>query len=565
MRVIERAKEIVCARENVVTWVRANGYTAEDITFCYPWTPLETVEAAMTRFIVRLRDTERIPVLPDYHCIFEIPRLTIYERRVGDTLRQGLSTPQKRELLRFARAILVSSYDTESVPPKPLSPNLFPKALLQEKCVVDVAWYVDGRARGSMVAQGSLWESVADAAEQLTHDRRFKPVSQEECQSAIIEMTVTTGPWITLMQSDLAVSRAYHHLMHRVDHAGCARGWFVPNVCLLPGHSTELGLVNRLIYSKAGLTQEQTQRAVCKVATGSVFFEDEEKPRPIAEDRAAFEQNLCTHILSTIDASGFVRCRTDLAGTYAQCLDAVRTAFTWHTLNEYCTTGRADPTVDEAARRISAFYDSIREDLSTADRTLGDIYMHRPEAMQMSINELRTWFTTNGPFLPLQWLRLRYFATEGQPEKADDSTLLQLLYSEWERTHNTASLALFADLAPVLRAAGCGTQAAALVNWYRELQCSDGSFPDVPDSNFVYTRGTSKILESLALMPGTADTIDQGLRWLRSMQYTPARLYNIPTYRQPVFRYGLQHDHWGQSVWVDSACHTLLALVRSRI
>jgi hypothetical protein len=100
-------------------------------------------------------------------------------------------------------------------------------------------------------------------------------------------------------------------------------------------------------------------------------------------------------------------------------------------------------------------------------------------------------------------------------------------------------------------------------DWLRSWQLPSGAFPETTASDFVYSRGTGKVFEVLALRPAEAQrSLDRALGWLLSMQYRPDSAFFVPHEHWPRVLGGLRHDPYGPDAWIDAAGHLLLGLAR---
>jgi hypothetical protein len=99
--------------------------------------------------------------------------------------------------------------------------------------------------------------------------------------------------------------------------------------------------------------------------------------------------------------------------------------------------------------------------------------------------------------------------------------------------------------------------------WLRSQQLASGAFPETTASDFVYSRGTGKVFEVLALYPNESPgALDRALDWLLSMQYRPDSAFFVPHEHWPHVLGGLRHDYYGPDAWIDAAGHLLLGLAR---
>ena len=105
--------------------------------------------------------------------------------------------------------------------------------------------------------------------------------------------------------------------------------------------------------------------------------------------------------------------------------------------------------------------------------------------------------------------------------------------------------------------------AEKVLDWLKAQQLPSGAFPESTASDFVYTRGTGKISEVLALDPERNRTaIEAVLPWLIAMQYDEENTFFIPPEARPKILGAFRHDYLNPEAWVDSAGHVLLGGAR---
>lgn len=96
-------------------------------------------------------------------------------------------------------------------------------------------------------------------------------------------------------------------------------------------------------------------------------------------------------------------------------------------------------------------------------------------------------------------------------------------------------------------------------DWLISHQHPDGSFPDTPESNFAYTRGTGKILEVLASdYSSHQSVIERGLNWTASMQYDKENTFFLSPEKREWMIGGFRHDAANPDAWIDAAGHFLI-------
>jgi hypothetical protein len=107
------------------------------------------------------------------------------------------------------------------------------------------------------------------------------------------------------------------------------------------------------------------------------------------------------------------------------------------------------------------------------------------------------------------------------------------------------------------------TASREVLDWLRNQQLASGAFPETTSSDFVYSRGTGKVFEVLALDAAeSSSAVDRALRWLLSMQYRADSVFFVPCEHRRRVVGGLRHDYYGPDAWIDAAGHFLLGLAR---
>jgi hypothetical protein len=128
-------------------------------------------------------------------------------------------------------------------------------------------------------------------------------------------------------------------------------------------------------------------------------------------------------------------------------------------------------------------------------------------------------------------------------------------------SNDPVSLAEWAELGAALPADSKASR--EVCDWLRSRQLASGAFPESTTSDFVYSRGTGKVFEVLALHPTESPgALDRCLGWLLSMQYRSDSAFFVPHEHWPRVLGGLRHDYYGPDAWIDAAGHFLLGLAR---
>ncbi len=361
--------------------------------------------------------------------------------------------------------------------------------------------------------------------------------------------------------------------MYRVELDGATKGWFTPSVTSFGNNETMAAIRTSLGKVKVGLRDAEYARAqyqVSEAISGSEGDGGLIVGRGIFPAVALLTENeldhfmstLYTHLTSAIDETGFATVKNKVVEGSAASVDAGRLAFLWLTLTEY--EQRLGHDTSAATERLFSFLSRIRPDMSQWERGVVDVYTRFRLNNETSITFSET-VTTKNVLFELQKIRAcQFFPIETLPDKEKIMQATGHVYACWHSEKDTASFASYADLAPALQDIGEHEKVKEVVEWYREHQQEDGSFGNRPGSNYVYTRGVSKVAESLALVPEAEEMVAKSIAWLRAMQYTRATLYTVSQRKHKQFLGGIRHDYWDQSVWLDSACHALLGAIRYR-
>src|SRR3989344_2886894 len=213
-----------------------------------------------------------------WHRIWYAEGIEIWENKGlhGDELplRFGLSLPEKKALLAFARKTMLAFFNTEySV----TQPDLFPHRR-NEKARIDVGIWIDGRLRGSIISPPlPLIEAMQYASLGTLRDARTKPVEPGELERARIEITVMSDLTVPLRQQDLEAEKIDACRGYYVE-AGDKKGWYLPTVFNCVKFKNLLDVKRSLIKEKAKITEEDSRIPLYTFGTESWIEGTEHAP-----------------------------------------------------------------------------------------------------------------------------------------------------------------------------------------------------------------------------------------------------------------------------------------------
>ena len=201
-------------------------------------------------------------------------------------------------------------------------------------------------------------------------------------------------------------------------------------------------------------------------------------------------------------------------------------------------------------------------DETTVDMATTDLLLALERADEIPVAAGKRW--TLGPLPLAQALSL----LTQSPHRADAARRADSIPGELQRLFDHArarqsetpmSLAEWAEVAALPVPSGL---AQDVWSWLCAQQLPSGAFPDTTASDFVYSRGTGKIFEVLALGPDDGGAVERAGRWLLAMQYRADSMFFIPTEHRALVLGGLRHDPFNADAWIDAAAHLLLGLAR---
>lgn len=520
--------------------------------------------------------------------IFASPELEVWERkdRVSGLvpLRFGLEEKEKRLALGVARDTLKRFFFDGALPDR--KHFRFLPSRFSLKTSLDVALWIKGRLRGSAVVEGlHLGEGIAEGVLLAARDSRFKPLNKEELDSLRIEITLIHDLRIPLTQDVIERNTIYPDKGYLLEYKN-KQGWFLPEVLNVRKFSDLASFLGDLATEKARLPIEDTKRARVSIFEVEDFIESYDRTRPLTLDgptvahtfdKSAVEdcvRSAANWLYSMQEEDGNIApILNPLTGRTTQ-IDWVRSAFCALTLAEFARATKENRYGVIAARSLEYLKGYLlRRDrfvVDVASYVLALAYLGKlalvldKEEIVISAALIIEERINDVAFEPLLFSHIAGFFQEAGKSALTEDIRMQLR-EQFEKTllaSGPMNLAVWAELASIFfkKDPALSTRVS---DWLAGQQLPSGAFPSSTVSNFVYTRGTGKIFEVLALQPERyKQQLRAALTWLCSMQYNEESAFFIEENIRPRVLGALRHDCTNQDAWIDSVGHLLVGWAR---
>jgi AMMECR1 domain-containing protein len=502
-----------------------------------------------------------------------------------------------QKVFEVTSAIITAHINGDALPEAP--PTL---PQLKQSGIADVTLWVDGNVRGSIVVQKpTLQEAILVAAEESVRDGRFAPIQQTELVRTTIEIILISDFFLPL-RHDALQKTAY------IDHTSAYRvtdskktGWYLPTVPRTHYYEDRATFLNSLAYKKAGISlsqrkplffQHPTVSAKSPLLTiGQPRWCQAVIQQPIPHNTSKTPHGndvavacLIQWISNNQRPEGYWPLYTSPYEHDAPHMDWVRNAALVWALAELGAATN-DTTLLASAAKADLFLGKHLPHIRLANdqKVLSYIYLTRAAVARKDTKSIRSKLAeiteridvaNSNIFISSHLCSLLQSLKEFEyagffPTKEE---LVAALIGDWKKasTHpTTCSLATYAELIPVFHNEKSMNPSRAATDTYNEIcdfvlsyQKTGGAFPNTPTDRFVYTRGTSKLAEALAVDESHRTQVEQAIQWVWSMQVLEEDLYAIPISKQHAMRGGIRHDYANHTAWIDSAAHTLIAIAR---
>lgn len=522
-------------------------------------------------------------------------------------LRFGLNFNEKQFLLISARRA-VTHFLLSGARPALVNAAAVTYQRLNQVVSLDVALWVNGMVRGSIIKNNvSLLQGVSMAAAEATRDSRFKPVTMGDLENLRIEITVFSSLRLPLgceavKKNDIYTDKGYFL------SAGKKYAWFLPQVFnAVKFTSLKDFLVN--LIKKAGLQSSMTSEAKIEIFEVVDFAESRKKDAvlemtgpligrlvygtKIEETKQNFGQvgkDAADWLCRLEEPSGFMPAIINRTATEQISLDWPRILFVAWALAEFGKISNQVSYTNTASRLISygkkmmvqTRIDAEKQILSQTYMGKAVLALGETSGADLIAKKIFHFLASGGKLSTTTTLQIASFFLSVAKVPTDRYGLMgekmfeQILNKFLTRSKLKlpVSLAEYAELVtiaygfstnkanyPKRNAAVHGATYKKIIAWYAGLQRENGAFPDTPQSSFIYTRGTGKIFEALAVDMENYPILLRSMDWLSKMQFTE-EVFFVPQSLRPRFLGGFRHDMLNSDAWIDSAGHLILGISR---
>jgi len=554
-------------------------------------------------------------------CIFQSSGLEIHEskKRFGQNnfkpLRWGLNEEEKMIALSLARKTLEIFLKDKKMPKiDDLRPLIVMPPVFNLKCDLDIALWVDGEFRGSRVVGGrNLAEGIIEASLLASRDPRCRPLRIEELLGARIEICLCSDLKIPISQEIIEKDEILYN-KGWFFKKGNKSGWFLPEVFNIRPFANLSEFLSRLAREKAALSEDDNYMKNAEILIFEVddFIDSNGLEAPTSLDGPILKLGIQTNdiqISAIMAADWLVKTQqpagdllpitNPLSGLSSQ-RDWPRCLLSAWSLAEFGRVVKNEKYTSAAERAFTYFKGAVFEDrlvnvddyyLVASLVYLGQLALsleHKQEALRYGSEILE--FIDGLTFEPIVFSQLgSFFAELAKYDAKFFGWALKLAGSAVKEFEAAVSgvqpvnAIVWSELANVFVKIFEMTgddlnilQVKKMIDWLLAFQASSGAFEYVKGSNYVYVRGTGKIVEVLAgtlsLKKGNIvspiysehleECVNRAMVWIITMQYTKENCFFVPKKNLGLVVGGFRHDYFNLDLWVDSAGHFLLAAVR---
>src|SRR3989344_4347589 len=291
-----------------------------------------------------------------WHLVFYATGIEIWENasRHGETLpvRFGIRGKEKNKLLSFARECMEKFFKDTTMDRAEHATPAVSKG--EEKVSVDVALWINGNLRGSVIIENKpLYEGIRRASLGALRDRRMKPVELHELAQALIEITIFSDLKLPLRKEDLCDSNIDGRKGYYVAR-GEKHGWYLPAVFNCLKFRGMAHIRESLIQEKAKISRDVTEDVSLYafmvegfmeggsdkvlLLDGAVAFDetDTENSSPLfIEEVQARGDRAAEWLLSMQDEDGYIPLYADPLRSSFSRIDWARLACSVHALSCY--------------------------------------------------------------------------------------------------------------------------------------------------------------------------------------------------------------------------------------
>lgn len=530
-------------------------------------------------------------------------RKGVFEKQDSRLLEPySLTISEKRMILVYAREVLASCIIQESLVPEEQATK--EEGFFSRVAHIDITLWLDGKFRGSHIIFGRpLKESVLLAVEKAYNDERFVPLTKEDLSSVRIEVVIVYDLPMPLREKEI---RQGGIVYDKAYSAGVLpkEGWFLPNVFNIRYFGSLQAFLSALSLEKIGQKFTPALLRTVSMYQTEIFIENERKDDvvplcgPLLEESPFISKEVFeTTFFDALEESVEYLFRKQLpSGAFPVIYntytgesvydDLPRFAFTLYALCSYAPFSKKTPIqakmayilVERGLQFLIAKLEEVRVTHSTTSYTyiLALIYGARTflqrnekEKAESFVQEIKTFFSQVGDYEPILYSQYALLLLELELYK-EGSAIVAYIHQDFldkEKRGSSINLPLYAELPYLLilcsreeKSLPLQKEGERIASWYYKHQQDNGSFITEKEIDYVYLRGTGKIIEVLSKL-GRDHYLVKSIRWCLSLRYSRETIYHVQKSIQKEVLGGFRHDYFDKTIWSDGIGHLLLAYV----
>lgn len=561
----------------------SNVKTFYSISFPYKGTGMLIQQSVPAEPTFIIRDHNQNDLGPKWIRIFSSDSFEVCEhlsRCSTRPIRWGLETQDKIYAIRFARQALEHILMNKSV----LDLDSPPSPFFRSKADIDVALWVDGEFRGSIVIEGfSLREGILRGISYACKDPRFKPIHASELSKTRIQLVLISPLKILLSRDDFKRNEIDTDKGYRIKF-GNRSAWYLPIVFNIQTFTSLSLLIRKLIEEKTPNSSEsKIKYESAEYFQVQDFIESADKKMfldirgPVViqpQSNLAQALRAASEWLLKMQRSDGTLFAYSNQNDKKPPFDWPRFVFAAWSLAESGKLLNEKRFIDGAKLAFMYAIKHIPESPLSAHQLLALSYAGRLATALEIYNEARQIGSTvihqfsSQSFEPILFSQVSGLLKQlpdiaGSVElSAQIENLLIQKYEDAIKKKEKVYPAAWAELMSLLIPSD-KSLADAIGKWLASHQKANGSFCAYSGSVYAYTRGTGKIVEVLSLEYDKYKfSVDEGMNWLMGMQYDSENTFFLSRASASKMLGGFRHDDLNTDAWIDAAGHFILASCR---
>jgi len=456
---------------------------------------------------------------------------------------------------------------------------------------VCVAFWKDGKVRGSMMEQGnSLNEAIDRAtARALVVDDRWKPVSIEDFSSLQIEMTIFSPIKFQINPKRI---RLIDYTKGYVAKGPSSFGLYVPEVFNARKFLSTYDFFSSLAIVKGEMKRGELQKVKYLAFDVCDFLESEDRKdsislygtMPYAKSPSA---EVATSLMNETakqandwlfrmqEDDGNILPVVQIFEKKFKQFDLIRLSFAIYAMAEWQKYQPTEFGREQLNRAIEYTAKTLLSLGVSEYKLYGLVYLAHTYCSVGEFNKAGDTVRQMTPiiydfkFSPILYLQLltlleRLKESGMQDYEIDRERIAGQCRREFESQRNSPHTDA-ASWAEAVVAFSYSDQefSHTVAKWLVSHKLQNGAFRQSIKNSYTYTRGTSKIFEALAIYPTEyREEIIKSFAWLVSMQYTDQNTFFVEKDFKKWVIGGFRHDYCNADLWSDAASHYILGASR---